>query len=241
MAATPGRGTGPHVFVDDLDRPVLSADDRHHLARSLRTRPGEPLTISDGRGRWRAARFGDEVEAVGPVVEVPRPEPALTVALAPVKGQRPEWAVQKLTELGVDAIWLLVADRSVVRWQGDKAAAHAARLAKVAREAAMQSRRCDLPTVRAGVPVAEAVAVPGAAMAHPGGAPPGLDRPVVLIGPEGGWSEAELERAPGTVDLGPTVLRAETAAVVAASLLVGIRSGLVAHRPWFRGDSTEGG
>lgn len=229
MARPPGRGTGPHVFVDDLDRPALDDADRRHLARSLRLRPGDALTVSDGRGRWRAARFGEDLEVDGEPVEVPDPWPPITVAMAPVKGQRPEWAVQKLTELGVDAIWLLVADRSVVRWDGSRAEGAAARLARVAREAAMQSRRCRLPEVRVGLPVAEAAGVPGAALADPGGSPPGLDHPVLLVGPEGGWSDAEREAAPATVDLGPTVLRAETAAVVAGSLLVALRSGLVAR------------
>lgn len=227
----PARGAGPHVFVDDLDRPVLDEHDRHHLARSLRLRPGDALTLSDGRGWWRAARFGPEVEPVGEPVEERVPAPAITVALAPVKGQRPEWAVQKLTELGVDAVWLLVADRSVVRWDGERGAGHAARLTRVAREAAMQSRRCRLPEVRVGVPVAEAAARPGTALADVGGGPPSLATPCVLIGPEGGWSDAERAAAPATVGLGPTVLRAETAAVAAGTLLAALRSGLVVVAP----------
>lgn len=221
------RGRGPLVFVVDLDRPRLDDDDRHHLARSLRLRPGDELTLSDGRGRWRQARFGDEVEPVGPPVEVGDPRPTVTIALTPIKGQRPEWAVQKLTELGVDAVWLLVADRSVVRWEGARAAAHATRLAKVARQAAMQSRRCRLPEVRAGVPVATAAASPGAALAHPGGGPLGPSHRVVLVGPEGGWSESEVAAAPATVGLGATILRAETAAVAVGAVLAARREGWI--------------
>jgi 16S rRNA (uracil1498-N3)-methyltransferase len=215
-----GRGTGPHVFVADLDRPVLDDHDRHHLAKALRLRPGDALTVSDGAGRWRPARFGPEVEPDGAVVTVPTPGPPITVGLAPVKGQRPEWAVQKLTELGVDAIWLLVADRSVVRWEE---ARHADRLERVVREAAMQSRRCHLPEVRVGVTVAAAATSAGVALADPGGAPPSLSRPVVLVGPEGGWSDAERTSAPWVVGLGPTILRAETAAVAAGTLLTALR------------------
>ena len=48
-----GRGGAPHVFVDDLDAPTLADDDRHHLGRALRLRVGDPLTLTDGRGRWR--------------------------------------------------------------------------------------------------------------------------------------------------------------------------------------------
>lgn len=226
-----GRGTGPHVFVADLERPELDDHDRHHLAKALRVRSGDALTVSDGAGRWRAARFGAEVEVVGEVVEVPAPVPPVIVGLAAVKGQRPEWAVQKLTELGVDAIWLLVADRSVVRWEGSRREGHADRLARVAREAAMQSRRSRLPALRVGVPLADAVASDGVALADPGGAAPSLARPVVLVGPEGGWSDAERAAAPARVALGPTNLRAETAAVAAGGLLVALRHGLVDEAP----------
>lgn len=224
MAGIPPRGVGPHAFVADVAAPELDPEDRHHLGRVLRVRPGDALTVADGRGRWRTARFGDPLEPTGPIEVEEAIGPPVTVGLAPVKGQRPEWAVQKLTELGVDAIWLLVAERSVVRWEGDRAAGHRDRLARVVREAAMQSRRAHLPELRVGVPVAEAAAVPGAVLAHPGGAAPGLDRPVVLVGPEGGWSQAELDRHE-KVSLGPTVLRTETAALVAGTLLTAARSG----------------
>ncbi len=227
----PPRGRGPHVFVVDLHRLELTDDDRHHLQRSLRLRAGDPLTASDGAGRWRGARFGVEVEPDGPIEEGPQTGPEVVVALTPVKGQRPEWAVQKLTELGVDAVWLLVTDRSVVRWDGERAVHHRDRLARVAREAAMQSRRCTLPDLRVGVPVAQVLeADTPPVLAHPGGGPPALGRPL-LIGPEGGWSEAELAAAPATVGLGPTVLRAETAAVAAGALLAGLRAGIVHAHP----------
>lgn len=232
------RGTGPHVFVGDLDRPELDEHDRHHLARALRLRPGDALTISDGAGRWRSARFGPVVEPAGDVVVVPAPTPAITVGLAPVKAPRPEWAVQKLVELGVDAIWLLVADRSVVRWE-DAAAGRVARLERIVREAAMQSRGCRLPAIRVGVPVTEAMAEGDVSLADPGGAPPSLERPVVLVGPEGGWSDAERSAARSLVGLGPTILRAETAAVAAGTVLTALRDGLV--REASGSQSTEGG
>lgn len=230
MPPVPSRGTSPHAFVANVDHPVLDADDRHHLGRALRLRPGDPLTVADGRGRWRSVRFGDDLEPTGAVNLDEAAQPEITVALTPVKGARPEWAVQKLTELGVDRIWLLVAARSVVRWDGDRAAGHLARLEKVARQAAMQSRRTRLPEVRAGVLVADAMDAGGDAVAaaEPGGAAPSLARPMLLIGPEGGWSARELDAAPATVGLGPTVLRAETAAVAAGTLLVALRSGLLA-------------
>jgi 16S rRNA (uracil1498-N3)-methyltransferase len=158
-----------------------------------------------------------------------RPQPPVTVAFALTKGDRPEWTVQKLVEVGVDRIVPLTTAHTVVRWDGDpdKAARLGARLRAVARGAAMQSRRRWLPVVEVLLPFAE-VATPEAALAQMGGtAGPSLARPSILIGPEGGWDEAELASGLPTVTLGPTVLRAETAAVAAGVLLCGIRSGVV--------------
>jgi 16S rRNA (uracil1498-N3)-methyltransferase len=67
----------------------------------------------------------------------------------------------------------------------------------------------------------------GLALAERGGEPPSLERPVLAVGPEGGWSDAERELAPATVTLGDAVLRTETAAVAAGTLLAGLRSALV--------------
>lgn len=227
VGADPDGTGGPHAFVTDLDRPVLDDADRHHLGRVLRLRPGDPLTVADGVGRWRPCRFGPELEPVGPVVSVPPPEPELTVAFAPTKGDRPEWAVQKLTELGVDHVVVLACERSVVRWDGDRAVRHLERLGAVAREAAMQCRRSRLPTLTGPVPVAELLGAEGVARADGGGDPPTLDRPVVLVGPEGGWSEAERAVPVATVGLGPHVLRTETAAVAAGAVLAALRAGVV--------------
>ncbi len=93
----------------------------------------------------------------------------------------------------------------------------------------MQSRRTRLPMVEGLVPLGDAVAAVGsaAALAEPGGDAPSLDRPAVLVGPEGGWSPEELASGPATVALGADMLRAETAAVAAAVLLCGLRAGLV--------------
>jgi len=223
-------GTAPHLGVDDIDIPVIDADDRHHLEKVRRLRPGDPVSVTDGRGAWRWCRFGPELEADGPVERDPAPDPAITVAFAIVKGERPELVVQKLTELGVDRIVPFVAERSVVRWEPDKAARQAERLRRVAREAAMQSRRTWWPLVDDLGEFADVCRLPGAAGAERGGAPPALSFPTLLVGPEGGWSATERATLPALVGLGPTVLRAETAAISGAALLVGLRSGVVQSR-----------
>jgi 16S rRNA (uracil1498-N3)-methyltransferase len=190
-------------------------------------RPGDEVTVSDGQGGWRKCRFGPELEPVGEVERVARPTPKITVAFAVVKGERPEWAVQKLTEIGVDRLIPLQTARSVVRWPLGEADKQLDRLRRVAREAAVQSRRVWLPVVGPVMAFAGVAADAGVALAHPGGGPPTLDRPTVLIGPEGGWTDDELACGAPAVSLGPSILRTETAAVVAGTLLCALRSATV--------------
>ena len=233
LAGVAAAGSKAHVFVDDVGTPELAGIDRHHLQKVLRLRPGEVVTAAEvgGSGRWRACRFvaeGLELEPAGEIVVEPAAAPELAVAFAPTKGGRPEWAVQKLTELGVDRIVPMVAERSVVRWTGDRAASAVERLRRVAREAAMQSRRARLPVVEQVASFPEVAGRAGAALAVHGGGAPSPATMLVLVGPEGGWAVEELTAGLPTVGLGPGVLRTETAAMAAATLLVALRAGLVA-------------
>lgn len=233
-----------HVFVADINAPTLDDGDRHHLRRVLRIGAGETVTVADGAGRWRPCRLDGSAGGLAPVGDVQivaRESPMVTIAFAPTKGERPEWAVQKLTEIGVDRIIVFMAARSVVRWSGERAVGALARLNRVAHEAAMQSRRLWLPEVEFAESLAQAAGAQaagagadgvtdravGAAMAEFGGAPPSLDHPWLLVGPEGGWDQAEQEWDLPRISLGPRVLRAETATVAAATILCGLRSGLV--------------
>lgn len=233
------------VFVSDISSPVLDADSTRHLLDVLRLRPGELVVASDGLGTWVQCRMAADTTKQGghhhrdfasildvdgsPTVQAAL-GPQLTIAFAPAKGDRPEWVVQKLTELGVDRIVPITANRSVVRWEGDRAVRAVERLRRVAREAASQSRRTRLPEI---APVSSLLALEGLAggrpsLAHPGGSLPSLRNPVVAIGPEGGWDHEELARGVATVGLGPTVLRAETAALAAGTLLCCLRAERVA-------------
>jgi 16S rRNA (uracil1498-N3)-methyltransferase len=211
---------------------------------------------SDGRGGSRLFLWNGPAAQLTSLSEPAweaAPEPVLTVGFALTKGGHPEWAVQKLTEAGVDRIVVMTAQRSVARWAPANAERQLERLREVARQAAMQSRRCWLPTVEgpmaveglmaveAGAAVEGQVAVAGragsetqsagtVALAVPGGAPLTLATPTVLVGPEGGWTDEELATVPPSrhVSLGPHVLRAETAAMAAGVLLAALRAGLVA-------------
>ncbi len=234
-----------HVLVDGHaaalpDAVRVEGPDGHHLARVRRLRVGEELTVADGAGRWRAYRVGSvdgralDLEAVDAVQEEPVPRPSLAVAFALTKGLKPETVVRQLTELGVDEILPVIAHRSVARPKGERVGAVDERLIRVAREAAMQSRRARLPRIAALGALEEVVGRSGLVLAERGGSDAvglgnaGVGGWTVLVGPEGGFAPEDLallpERVP-TLGVGPHVLRAETAAVAAASLLTAHRGG----------------
>ena len=210
------RASAAHVFVDSLDAPAPSDDDAHHLFRVLRLRDGEVVTVSDGNGSWRTTEVAaGGLVATGPVVTESKP-PEVTIAAAIPKGDRCEWMVQKLTEVGVSRIVLLHCARSVVRWDSAKAPRQLERLRKVMLSAASQSRRVWLPVLEGPVEVTKVLSLPGAVLAEPDGAPLAARPEVLVVGPEGGFSPEELATTVPRVSLGSTVMRVETAAVVGA-------------------------
>jgi 16S rRNA (uracil1498-N3)-methyltransferase len=227
-------GSSAHLFTRGLgEQLVVDGDDGHHLARVLRLRVGEAVTAADGAGMWRLysveAVGSREVRltAAGPVVAEPEPGRRIAIAFALTKGDKPEVAVQKLTELGVDRIRPVVSQRSISRPGGARAEAAVGRWRRVALEAARQCRRARLPEVADLAPLAALAGHPGLVVADLGGGPPGgLGRPpgdelLAVIGPEGGWAPGEVDalRPWARIALGPFVLRAETAALTAAALL----------------------
>ena len=211
------RRSAAHVFVDSLDDPQISPDDLHHLSRSLRLRDGEVVSLSDGRGRWRLAEWTTgTVQASGEITFQERDHAPCAVALVPVKGDRTDGAIEKLVEIGIDEIIVIAPTaHSVVRWDDKKWAVALDRYRRIARAAAMQSRRVYLPHVTGPVALDDVLRRDGTALAEPGGDDSWADVRCVVIGPEGGFSAEEVAGASRRVDLGGTVLRADTAAIVA--------------------------
>lgn len=223
---------------------LISGDDHHYLFRVLRLRVGSQVVLFDGAGLEASATV-EAIDGTSATVAVAEPQPApardvnpfhLIVAPALIKGERMEWCIQKLVELGASEIIPVHTERCVVKLQGDRAHKRRDRHEAIARAAAQQSRRASVPAV------AEAVSLPelltranscdlrlvlwegertvSLASVLPE-TPPG--RACVLIGPEGGLTEAEvaLARQAGflAVGLGSHILRAETAALAAAVAL----------------------
>lgn len=233
----------PHFFSgapEPGETLVLAGDEARHAGGSLRLRPGDLLTSGDGEGAIATCLVEgvarDEVRArVQGRRLVPSPTPHITVHLSGPKGERLTWAVQKLTEIGVNSIILVEASRSVRRWWSEEQGLKAAdRLRKVAREAAKQSRRAFLPALGGPVPWASAVeayttqgllivlwerAEVSLRAVLPEEPP---ERVGLLVGPEGGIPEEDARAAEKKgaliASLGPIILRTETAAIVGATL-----------------------
>jgi len=223
------RRAAAQVLVADPASPLLTGRDAHHLGHVLRLSGAEVVVATDGRGRWARCRYRADgtLEPDGPVEVEEAPRPSLTVAFAPVKAERPDFVVQKLTELGIDRIVVLATDRSVVRWDAGRARSAIERLRRVAAEAACQARHVWLPEVAGVLGLGGLGGV--AALAEPGAPPlrPGVTG--IAVGPEGGWSDEELSSGLPSVGLATHVLRAETAAVAAGVLLGAQRAGTVAR------------
>jgi len=243
------------VYVADLGAPEVGREDAHHLSAVLRLRSGEVVVTCDGAGRYRGCRVSPGAAAGGAagttgtpsdrrrgrprsfalvpdtdVMEAARPQPEVTVGFSLAKSDRTEWAVSKLSELGVDRIVPLVCARTTVRWEPPSATRQLARLRRIAREASMQARRLWLPEVLDALPLRQAPRHLGAglALAEPGGGAPSLATPIILVGPEGGFTDDELATGLPKITLGNTILRIETAAVVAGAVLTCLRAGVFA-------------
>jgi 16S rRNA (uracil1498-N3)-methyltransferase len=238
------------LFFADADRlrvaavgdvVVLDGPEGRHAATVRRLTVGERLDLSDAAGLVCPAEViavrGHELEArLLERVQLPRPQPALTVVQALAKGDRDERAVETMTEVGVDTIVPWQASRSIVRWDAARAAKGVARLRATAREAAKQARRPWVPEVTdpettvavtrrlrssSGLALVlhESATRPLSAVSVPD-----VGDIVVVVGPEGGISDSELAafEAAGalTCRLGPAVLRTSTAGTVAAAVLL---------------------
>ncbi len=220
-----------HLLVQagDLDREAVEVEgaDHRHLFRARRLQVGDRVRLVDGRGgaRWSVV---DRVAARRAVLRVegaaPAFEPARRVALfvSAVRPERAVWLVEKATELGLRELQWFVSERTS-RSLPERALERQRRVAKSALE---QSGGAWLPAIAAPVPLAEAAVGAGSVVLHPGAATPFAAvagrAAAVVVGPEGGFSEQEIEELAGrgavAAHLGARVLRTETAAVAALAL-----------------------
>ena len=203
--------------VIDPAAPVLAKDDEHHLRTVLRAKAGEEVVVTNGAGDWSLCEVTPQgLTLVSDVLHDEEPV-STTLYLAPLKGDRSEWAVAKATELGVRRIVPLLSQRVVVKFKGETKDKVLRRWQRIADEACGQSRRTY--DVRIEDPVHVRDVPVNVAVCEFGGTSDWANVHEVAIGPEGGWDPDEWGQGRRTLSLGPTVLRGETAAVAAATLL----------------------
>jgi len=230
---------------------VLSTDESHHLSRVLRLGAGAAVRVFDGRGhewdaRVESASGRRAMVRLGAAVEpVAEPPVRVTLAIGLLKGDQMDAVMRDATALGVSAIAPIVTAFTAVARSAARRDGARDRWRRVVLAAAKQCRRAVLPEVTAIGDLSQALAVagegavvimavePSVTVAPPGGGAHGLaalaagDRPptsaLVAIGPEGGWSDAEIgwarEHDARALSLGPRTLRAETAPTVVLAVL----------------------
>jgi 16S rRNA (uracil1498-N3)-methyltransferase len=230
----------PVFLAPDLgpDRLVLEGPEGRHAATVRRLRPGEQVDVVDGRGGralCAVAEVGRDVVALDVLERTaePAPRPRVVVVQALPKGDRGELAVELATEVGVDEVVPWAAERCVVRWEGPRGDKALERWRATAREAGKQSRRARLPVVSGlatTAQVAARLAGTTALVLHESAAEPLASVPlpddgevVLVVGPEGGISDRELDLLTAAggrpVRLGPSVLRTSTAGAAAAAVV----------------------
>jgi 16S rRNA (uracil1498-N3)-methyltransferase len=203
--------------VTDPTTPVLDKDAEHHLRKVLRAQVGEEVVVTNGAGSWTFATVQDSgLKRVSEVHLDPQPAD-LALYLAPLNGDRSEWAVAKATELGVSALVPLLSERLAVKFKGEAREKVLDRWRRISDEATGQCRRTyDLVI---GEPVTPDQVPPHVAVAEFGGKPDMTGVRAIAIGPEGGWAPNEWGAERQLVSLGGTVLRGETAAIASAALM----------------------
>jgi len=210
-------------------RAVIEGGDARHLVRSLRARTGEEIEVVDPAGFLLTVRLDsvspERVEGTVIAERPHRPEPAaqITIAIANLPAPALELVLSRCTEAGAHAFVVFQAERSVGR--GEKLE----RWNTICREAAMLAGRLRVPEVSAASSAEAAIGAEEFPVLLSRGSPQRLadvtsPRDLTLfVGPEGGWTDRELELAETTASLGPRNLRAETAALVGLAIALATR------------------
>ena len=219
----------------------LPADEAAHLARVLRLTPGADILVFDGRGHeWQAivervTKTQAAVRLVAAISSAPEPAVAITLALALLKGDKTDDAIRDAVMLGVAAIQPLLTDRSEVRAAAATNGRRHERWQRIAVSSAKQCGRAVVPAIMPAALLDDVLAAPAPgvrlALVEPRSAAApvrtlrDVPRPAhvqMLVGPEGGWSDREMQAlgaASMLVTLGRQTLRADAVPIVAMTAL----------------------
>jgi len=228
------------------DRVVFDSGEARHIERVLRLGPGDTVTVFDGSGYEYLVRLNTNSNnrLTGEVVQKEKKDREASANLYLVqglgKGDKMETIIQKAVEIGVKMVYPLAGERSVVRLEGDKAAKRVERWQEIAIEACKQCRRNLVPEIK---PISDITGIcqeidgKHSIMLYENEQELRLSAYLserrqelagqeifLLVGPEGGFSTAEVEMVCQygglAVSLGPRILRTETAGIVAASIIL---------------------
>ena len=227
------------LYVPDLPAEggaVILPDAPSRHVRVLRLREGDEVVLFDGQGRAASARIESVGDEVACQAEKPRASESkrtrVVLLLAMPKGSNLDDCVRMATELGVDEVALMQTERTVPRWDSERARSRVDRLTRIASEAAAQCERNDIPVVHGPRPSADWLeTMPKGAVGVLFGAR--AQGPLMLegtpeqvwcaVGPEGGFTEAEIasfeEAGFCVASLGAWVLRVETAVPAALAIV----------------------
>lgn len=210
---------------------LLTPQQQHYLLRVLRLQDGDKFIAMDGMGKWWLTQLIGETGEIIELLEVKTELPvSITLMMALPKGNGFDDVVRCCTELGVNCILPVLSDRTLLNPSPQKLE----RWRRIANEAAEQSERAFVPTILEPVAFSTALnecKVNNRYICEARGDYPHLttlinncsDEIIIAIGPEGGWTEKEMEIAITArfqpVSLGRRILRAVTAPIVALSLI----------------------
>ena len=232
------------------DAPILPKDAARHL-KVLRPKDGEEIELFDGKGKWRTYGWNSatsSLRAQSDIRTIEHSDNSLTLFACVTKGSRWDWTIEKATELGVTRIVPVISERTIVRISKAERAAKRERWLRIAEDAARQSDAKWLPEICEAVDFRDALPLVKDTTCFIGALTNPPPRPLaaavaekvkvegegerrnwsVFVGPEGDFTPEELEelmKIAVPTSFGPTILRAETAAIFAVSVLASFLNG----------------
>lgn len=206
-------GHQPHLYLPgpwEGEAIAISANQQGHLFRVLRARPGESMSYTDGLGRLGEGTLSESTVTRGAEIAVERPSRLVMAVAPPSSRDRQRMVVEKLAELGVERlVWL----RTI---RGEGRVPNRAKLQSWTISALEQSRSAWLMETSATLVGWDDLEAPVVAC-DPDGTVREPEARTIAVGPEGGWQDGEVPDGVQLLGLGATVLRVETAAIVAAA------------------------
>ena len=208
---------------------VLPKDVTHHILHVFRHNIEKPITVTGSDNRCGIYQINDEINGLAQAslieyIDSPTSMHRTILVQSYLKGEKLEWVLQKATELNVDTVYLVPTSNCVAKYDAKKLQSKYSRWEKIMLEASQQCGRTQLPTLVVGEPLSNVLDIESESLKLVAYDSDSTNRDILIcIGPEGGFQEKEIndiiECGGQSVTLGHTILRAETAAIAALSMV----------------------